>query len=666
MDPLITLGQSLAPFAIACTVKISIAALAALAAARLLGFRRPSRAFAFILAAFALGSLLALPRGAGTPIASPVDYFLPERSRAATLRPSEAPPTATAGPGLTAKYGSLFQVRFTGIGPKASPETRSGPGPYLIGALGLIWLAGFVAISLHHAAGLLAVRALVASAEPCADGRILRMAASVRSTLDGPTAELRLSTRCHAPFVTGMFHPRILLPRDAIHWPADDLRATLLHEYAHLKRFDILLAEVLHALVSLAWLSPLPWLAFARALRSREEACDEAVLRTGMPPARYAAHLLAAARALSQTVRPSGAAAMIAAESHLEQRIRAILVPAAVRSPRTETTRNLSAALVLTAAATAIPLTGPLSSWAEVGPRVVQPEGPQEWLAVADPFAAPLRNDRGVFSLREAGGYAQIRVILDGRTSVCRVPATALPTGIPLTPRARMMLPFGDLMDTPSQRPFLNAGWMIWDDRGVPVKAAAPGMVVAVRLDPQVGPVIEVDHGAGLRSRYVLGRHGTSRVDIGEFVARGSELGTFGTFSPHDIPALQFSVLLHVRSRVIALDPAPFVLSGDNVGTPFSASVLNASIRIGDRAHVRRLIARSVSVNVPSADGTLPLEWVILTRNLAIGRDLIAAGADPQAPTWNIHQAHIALHGPTVAELARETKDADLIRLMTP
>lgn len=666
METLIALGHSLAPFAMECAVKISIAALAALFAARLLGRRQSARAFAFTVAAFALGALLLFSVGQVRTEDPAADRPFAERAHAPAFPPEGDATIATAAPGLVAKYGSMFQVRFSGNFPRdlpALPSRRTG-GDW-IGVLGLLWLLGFAAVSAHHLLGILAVKASLSTSRPCEDQRLLHVATCIGETLDTGRVELRLSSAIRIPFLVGVAHPRIILPEEAIRWPEERVTATLLHEYLHVKRFDVPIAEGLRLLASLAWFSPFPWFALSAALRFREEACDEAVLRAGVAPSRYAADLLATARSLS---RRAPTTAAISGGSDLERRIRAILEGPVPRPRRDTLLRNASAALILTVAFGAVPFTAPLYSIPDGIPAEARPLGFGEWVAASDPLTSRpgTAPSRGAFSLSQEGGYAKIRLVIDGRSRVYRVPSVATPSAFPLTARARMILPFGDLLDMHSQRPFLNPGWTIWDDREVPVAAAAAGRVVVARVDPRYGPIVEVDHGSGLRTRYGFGRHGASAVRLGEFVATGTALGSFGDFSAFDIPSLSFGILVQGEGSLVALDPAPFLFASEaNRRTPLSASVVNASIRIEDRAEVQRLIARGVSVNGVSADGTLPLEWAILTRNHVIAKDLVAAGADPNAATWDTHQAHIALHGPSIAELARETADPALIALLS-
>jgi len=667
METLVALGRTVAPFALECAVKISVAALAALLATRVLGRRRPARAFAFIVAAFALGTwLLFSGRQVGTEDPLPGRPYS-ERVLAPGSPAEGDAPVATATPGLVAKYGSMFQVRFSGNFPREAAAPASPPGPARgawLGALGLAWLLGFGAVNARHLLGILAIRVSLSRSRPCEDRRLLHRAASLCGDLDIGNVELRLSPGTRVAFLVGVARPTIILPEEAAAWTEERIASTLLHECLHVKRHDIAIAEAIRFLASLAWFSPLPWLALSSALELREEACDEAVLRAGIAPARYAASLLASARAMARTARRPATAA-INGGSRLERRIRHVLEGPPLRSSRDGYLRSASAAMVLAAAVAAVPLAAPVYSFPDAPARATP--APGEWPAVPDPLTSRPGESgaRGVFSISRGGGFSKIRLRFAGRTSTCRLPSVAMPGGLPLTARARMILPFGDLLDAHSRRPFLNPGWSIWDDRGIPVTAAGAGRVVVAHIDSRYGPIVEVDHGSGLRTRYCFGRHGAGAVQAGEFVAAGTVLGTFGEFSASDLPCLNFGVLLQAGGKLVALDPAPFLFAAEaNRKTPLGASVVNASIRIEDRAEVRRLVARGVSVNCASADGTLPLEWAVMTQNLDIARDLVAAGADPLAATWDVHQAHIALHGPSVAEIARGSSNPELIALL--
>ncbi len=97
------------------------------------------------------------------------------------------------------------------------------------------------------------------------------------------------------PGVCGLFRPRLLLPQEALSWNVDHLRDILRHELLHVVRRD-LWWECLSRLALLpVWFHPFAWILRRRLATSREEACDDGVLRAGSSPPDYAERLLAAA-----------------------------------------------------------------------------------------------------------------------------------------------------------------------------------------------------------------------------------------------------------------------------------------------------------------------------------------------------------------------------------
>jgi len=121
----------------------------------------------------------------------------------------------------------------------------------------------------------------------------------------------------------GLLRPVMLLPTEAEDWPAERRRAVLLHELAHMKRWDYLTQTIGWLACALHWLNPLAWFALRRMRVERELACDDYVLNAGLRPSTYAQHLLEIARGLRGPCCV-GAVAM-ARSSGLEGRVRAIL-----------------------------------------------------------------------------------------------------------------------------------------------------------------------------------------------------------------------------------------------------------------------------------------------------------------------------------------------------
>ncbi len=90
---------------------------------------------------------------------------------------------------------------------------------------------------------------------------------------------LRVTSEAMSPAVCGLFRPVILLPRSLLEkLTANQLRAVLLHELIHLRRWDVWVNCAQTLLQVFYWWHPLLWVANARVRRVREEAVDDAVM----------------------------------------------------------------------------------------------------------------------------------------------------------------------------------------------------------------------------------------------------------------------------------------------------------------------------------------------------------------------------------------------------
>lgn len=209
--------------------------------------------------------------------------------------PASMPPTvplAAARPLFVTVGGALPAPtpKVSGIGP--IPDTR---GPRFSWPLGLLlcWLVG-VAFSL-----------LTASAQGVRLARTVRDAAPVSLAgvnVDALVAALGLRRAPRvlqhpaiaAPCVTGWLRPAVLLPPGLGRTlTPEELRLTLAHEMAHVRRGDLRLALVPALARALFFFHPLVWWASAEWGAAREEACDALALRaTGASPARLGRLLL--------------------------------------------------------------------------------------------------------------------------------------------------------------------------------------------------------------------------------------------------------------------------------------------------------------------------------------------------------------------------------------
>jgi protocatechuate 3,4-dioxygenase beta subunit len=146
----------------------------------------------------------------------------------------------------------------------------------------------------------------------------LRVARPVRLLVGPDTA---------GPATWGAFRASILLPAGLLPLLSpEELRLVLLHELAHVRRWDALLERVAALAVLAHWFNPVAWLALAQLRREREAACDAAVLRhPGVYESGLYGHvLLKVAGRLSAAVLLPGTVGVFGRDRSLVRRIHMI------------------------------------------------------------------------------------------------------------------------------------------------------------------------------------------------------------------------------------------------------------------------------------------------------------------------------------------------------
>ena len=137
--------------------------------------------------------------------------------------------------------------------------------------------------------------------------------------------KLRISSEIGMPFTWGGFRPTIVLPEAARQWSPKQLNFVLVHELAHVSRYDYLTQMPAQVACAFFWFHPLVWLAAFEMRKERERACDDMVLNLEHRVTDYAELLLVLARGL----RRSGDAWLTSVAttqiSQLEVRMKALL-----------------------------------------------------------------------------------------------------------------------------------------------------------------------------------------------------------------------------------------------------------------------------------------------------------------------------------------------------
>ena len=219
-----------------------------------------------------------------------------------------------------------------------------------------IWITGMVVVLLRFAYGTFAMARLAHRGERVEDGSWLTLTQRTAKKLGilRPLTLLR-GDALSVPVTWGIIYPIVLLPTESAQWSEERRRFVLVHEMAHVKRFDALTQLVAQFAVAVFWFSPLVWFAEQRMRVEREHACDDVVLGEGTRPTIYADELLQMVRAMGSRQRsasaPAFAALAMARRSEFEGRMLAILDPSRPRAVSNVRGAALAAlALILIAA----------------------------------------------------------------------------------------------------------------------------------------------------------------------------------------------------------------------------------------------------------------------------------------------------------------------------
>jgi beta-lactamase regulating signal transducer with metallopeptidase domain len=197
--------------------------------------------------------------------------------------------------------------------------------------------------------------------------------------------------RVTVPLVVGVVRPMILLPFSlAVGLTDEQLELVLLHELAHIHRFDPIVNLLQRLIEALLFFHPAVWWLSRQVSIERENACDDAVLRAGCQGPAYADALLRVAEICvsysGRAVSPAGAlAATGGSQNQLRRRILRLFN---ADSPAPLRPASPAAALVLLLSASAIIA---LAIWRSPANAQLAGESltPQQDLAVAalDPVA---------------------------------------------------------------------------------------------------------------------------------------------------------------------------------------------------------------------------------------------------------------------------------------
>lgn len=243
-----------------------------------------------VLVRLCVPATLALPAGVSGDIRRAVETSLPPAFVAAQ-RAAMQPVAPRPG------TGDSIPVAASSDAPESQSGTRvvSGTFPELsLGAkFALGWTLVFLGLLSLTAAKSLRVGRMLKRWPEVQRPELLSLIDSLRSRCAiGRAIRVRMfpaAQPSQGPAVIGIWRPTILLPAAAAErWSLDELEPVLLHELAHVKRWDLLVNLVQTIIQAAYFFHPLVWLVNARIRQERELVCDDlAVLHSGGRCKRY-------------------------------------------------------------------------------------------------------------------------------------------------------------------------------------------------------------------------------------------------------------------------------------------------------------------------------------------------------------------------------------------
>jgi uncharacterized protein YjbI with pentapeptide repeats/beta-lactamase regulating signal transducer with metallopeptidase domain len=192
-----------------------------------------------------------------------------------------------------------------------------------LGAIAIVALAGLISLAVR----VVQIGAVKRRSSPL-DHRLADDLPWLTETHRGRETYLRLSYEIEAPVAIGFNRPVILIPTElATHNGLVGIEDLVIHEHAHLCRYDDYTNLVQRTIERLFWFNPFVWILGRRIALEREIAADDAVVARTSDRARYADALWRLAREMRMPAYTLVAPGALFTRKQISIRIEALLAP---------------------------------------------------------------------------------------------------------------------------------------------------------------------------------------------------------------------------------------------------------------------------------------------------------------------------------------------------
>lgn len=348
-----------------------------------------------------------------------------------------------------------------------------------------------------------------------------------------------------APFVAGLLHPVIYLPKGLEGIQEQLVRA---HEEVHIERLDYLIKPAAFLVCCIHWFNPLVWVSFFLMEKDMESSCDEAVIRKIGYDRRkdYANTLLG----LSESRRWKAGYPIAFGENHVKSRIKGVMKMKKAGS------RIMAAGVLLVLLAAVLLLVKQPAENEVVLPeeKIAVQTFPEDFSMIpeheADFYLYQPNEDSQELQSFSAGNQETDMNYNPGRErdqyEVLLLPQTedafnalGILFSLPVE-GARISDTFGSRVNPVTQEIRFHLGIDFAAEEGTPITAAADGTVVKAGNDTVCGNYVVLLHENGDATYY--SHCSDIMAEEGEWVARGEQIAAVGNTGNSTGPHLHFAV----------------------------------------------------------------------------------------------------------------------------